>query len=104
MPVDALKTTIGAPLGRGSLRATSRATDATLRLLSLRTSPRLMRWVKKSFILLLPIVPLLIPQLDEQISSYIFEEFFMLFSEMFFPAARLSRAEGMTLFRLNGFH
>ena len=34
---------IGAPFGCGSLRATSRATDATLRRVSLRTSPRLMR-------------------------------------------------------------
>lgn len=48
MPVEALKNTTGAPEGTGSRRATSRATLATLRLLSLRTSPRLMRWVKNS--------------------------------------------------------
>src|SRR5215216_1514384 len=48
MPVEALKNTIGAPEGTGDLRVTRFARRAILRLLSLRTSPRLMRWVKNS--------------------------------------------------------
>jgi hypothetical protein len=45
MPVEALKKTTGAPEGTGSCRATRRAIAAIFRLLILRTSPRLMRWV-----------------------------------------------------------
>ena len=48
MPVEALKNTTGAPAGRGSRRATTRAMRAIFKLLSLRTSPRLSRWVKNS--------------------------------------------------------
>ena len=89
MPVDALKKTTGAPEGTGSRRATCRATLATLRLFSLRTSPRLMRWVKYSlkFIVYyrgdvpspgpvtppLPIVVFFIAKRYEQIPGYIFE-------------------------------
>ena len=49
MPVEALKKTTGAPDGSGSRRATRRATLAILKLLNLRTSPRLMRWVRNSW-------------------------------------------------------
>ncbi len=49
-PVEALKKITGAPDGTGARCATFRAMLATFKLLSLRTSPRLMRWVKKYFI------------------------------------------------------
>ena len=49
MPVDALKKMTGAPEAGGDWRVTRFATDAILRLFSLRKRPRLMRWVKKSF-------------------------------------------------------
>jgi hypothetical protein len=51
IPVDALKKTTGAPFGSGSRFATCLAILAIFKLLSLRTSPRLMRWVKKLLIL-----------------------------------------------------
>ena len=51
IPEEALKKTTGVPEGGGELRVTRYAVRAILRLLSLRTSPRLRRWVKNSFII-----------------------------------------------------
>ena len=54
MPVDALKNTMGAPVGVGELFSTRLATRAILILFSLRTIPRLMRWLKKSLFMMFP--------------------------------------------------
>ncbi len=48
MPVEALKKTTGAPDGVGSRRDTALAVAVIFRLLNLRTSPRLMRWMMNS--------------------------------------------------------
>ena len=54
--------------------------------------------------LMLPTIIPLIPQLHQQISRHILEQLLVLFGEMLFPPARLPRAEGMTLLRLDRIH
>ena len=54
MPVDALKNTMGAAVGVGDLRSTFLATRAIFKLFSLRTNPRLMRWLKNSLFMMSP--------------------------------------------------
>ncbi len=52
MPVDALKNTMGDPVGAGDWLATRLATRAIFILFSLRTIPRLMRWLKNSLFMM----------------------------------------------------
>src|SRR5512139_2689086 len=54
MPVEALKNTIGDPAGVGDWRSTFLATRAIFKLFSLRTIPRLMRWLKNSLFMMSP--------------------------------------------------
>ena len=50
----------------------------------------------------LPIIILLIPQLHQQVTSHIFEYFFMFVSEIFFPFTSLTRTESRGFFRVDG--
>ena len=51
---------------------------------------------------MLPIIILLIPQLNQQISRNIFEDLLVFFGEVFLPFTSFAGAEGRGLFRVNG--